>query len=120
DYRLPAKMKRLALRDTLIALIGDDGLVCVDISEGIKTPKTKVFLDFLKKTGLKKMKVLVIVDGKSAYKEEFIRCIRNLENVSYCYAEQLNPYLILTHDRVVAQTGALPLIKKISSGVVNV
>ncbi|MCM8822168.1 MAG: 50S ribosomal protein L4 [Candidatus Omnitrophica bacterium] len=122
DYtcHLPDKMKRIALRDTLNALIGDDGLVGIDVSDGIKTPKTKVFSIFLKKIGLDKAKVLVVLDRNSAHKDEFLMCIRNIENLSYCYAEQINPYLIMTHERIIAQTGILPLLKKISSGEVNV
>ncbi|MCM8763846.1 MAG: 50S ribosomal protein L4 [Candidatus Omnitrophica bacterium] len=123
DYNchLPDKMKRIALRDALTALIGDDGLVGIDISDGIKNPKTKIFSGFLKKIGLDKMKVLVVIDRNSAYKDHLIRCIRNIENLSYCYAEQINPYLILTHERIIAQKEILSLLKKrLSSGEENV
>jgi len=116
SYHLPEKMKRLALRDTLRALIADDGLILIEVKDGIVNSRTKLFSDFLKKTGLEKNKLLVVLDKNFNDREKFIRCIRNIKNLSYCYAEQMNPYLILTHDKIVAQMETLPLLKKFSSG----
>ncbi|MGB9642211.1 MAG: 50S ribosomal protein L4 [Candidatus Ratteibacteria bacterium] len=122
DYsqRLPEKMKKLALRDTLQTVVVDDGLVLLDINETINNPKTKIFSEFLKKVGLHLVKVLVVLDSGYEKKDTIVRCIRNIENVSYCYAEQINPYLILTHDKIVAQMNVLPFLKKLCVGEENV
>ncbi|HOK80986.1 MAG TPA: 50S ribosomal protein L4 [bacterium] len=117
---LPEKMKKLALRDTLRTTMIDDGLILIDVKEGINNPKTKIFSEFLKKAGLSQVKVLVVVDNKFEQKDAVIRCIRNIENVSYCYAEQINPYLILTHDKIVAQRAVFPLLRKFCAGEENV
>ncbi|MCX7706352.1 MAG: 50S ribosomal protein L4 [bacterium] len=117
DYRkdIPEKMKDIALRDTLRTLISNDGLVLVDIADGIKNVKTRVFANFLEKAGLSESKVLVLIDKNFADREKLIRCIRNIENISYCYAEQINPYLLLTHDKLVAQKNVFQFLKNISS-----
>lgn len=122
DYsqKLPEKMKKMALRDTLKETILNDGLMLIDLSDGIKNPKTKIFSEFMEKTGLSETKILVVLDRNFEQRDLFIRCIRNIETISYCYAEQINPYLILTHDRIVAQKEVFPVLKRLSSGENNV
>lgn len=122
DYRqdLPEKMKDIALRDTIRTFIKEDGLILIDVSDGIKNPKTRIFSNFLKEIGFSGAKILVVIDRNFADRQLFIRCIRNIENLSYCYAEQINPYLLLTHDRVIAQKDIFPFLKKISAGEGNV
>ncbi len=118
DYnqRLPEKMKKLALRDSLFSAIEGDGFVILEIPDNIEKPKTKIFANFIGKAGLADKKVLFILNRNFAERDKVIRSIRNIENVSYCYAEQINPYLILTHDRIVAQKEIFPYLKDISSG----
>ncbi|HXK45771.1 MAG TPA: 50S ribosomal protein L4 [bacterium] len=122
DYsqHLPEKMKKLALRDTLRTVMVEDGLILIDVNGKIDNPKTRIFSEFLKKIGLSQTKVLVVLDNKFEKRDTMVRCIRNIENISYCYAEQINPYLILTHDKVVAQKNVFSLLKKLCAGEENV
>lgn len=122
DYRkdIPGKMKDIALRDTIRTLINEDGFVLIDISNGIKSPKTKIFYSFLQKAGLSESKILLVIDRNFADRQQLIRCIRNIGNLSYCFAEQVNPYLLITHDKIIVQKDAFQFFKEISAGEGNV
>lgn len=122
NYRvdIPENMKTIALRDTVRTLINEDGFILIDISDGIKNPKTKTFANFLQKAGMSNFKILFVIDKNYVDREILIRCIRNIDNLSYCYAEQLNPYLLLTHDKVIAQKDIFTFFKEIAAGEGNV
>ncbi len=123
DYHqsLPEKMKNAALKDSLKTRIVEDRLILVNISDDeIKQPKTKIFSSFLKKIGLSENKILVVLNKNFQSRNELVKCIRNIENVSYCYAERINPYIVLTHDCIIAQSEVFPFLTNICCGERNV
>src|SRR3712207_3989800 len=83
--RLPAKMRRLALRGALTAKLGDEAIRVID-SFGLDAPKTKAFvgvLDALEARG----RVLIVAPGV----DETLRLsTRNLEHVGVILADSLN------------------------------
>ncbi|MCM8805905.1 MAG: 50S ribosomal protein L4 [Candidatus Omnitrophica bacterium] len=122
DYRqnIPEKMKKIALRDSLMTRINEDALSLIKLLDEVKSPKTKMFADFLKKIGCSETKVLFILNRDFDKRNELVMSIRNIENVSYCYVEQINPYLILLNDRIIAQSDVFSVLKTIVAGDENV
>lgn len=121
SQRLPKKMKQIALKDALKTRILEDKLILINISsDEIKQPKTKIFFGFLKKIGLSRNQVLIVLDKNFQSRNQVIRCIRNIENVSYCYVDQINGYVILTHDCIIAQSEVFHLLTNICFGERNV
>ncbi len=101
-------------------LVSEDGLILIDIAGGIKNPKTRTFANFLQKAGVSELKNLFVIDRNFANRQQLIRCIRNIANISYCYAEQINPYLLITHDKIIAQKDIFPFFEEIFAGEGNV
>ena len=123
DYtqRLPRKMKNIAIRDVLKTRILEDKLILVNIpTQDISQPKTKIFSSFFKKLGLLDNQVLIVLDKKFQNRNEVVKSIRNLKNVSYCYVDQINPYIVLTHDCIVAQSDVFSFLTNICGGERNV
>jgi len=121
DYRqdIPAKMKKKALGDALKARIAEAKIALIDLSGIAPQPKTKPLVLFLKNTGLIDTKILFVLDKNDARRQVIIKSLRNIKNVEYCYADQMNPYGILKNDMLIAQREAFPLLKQ-SLGVLNV
>ncbi|HON04878.1 MAG TPA: 50S ribosomal protein L4 [bacterium] len=123
DYsqRLPEKMKNIALKDVLKTRILEDKLILINVStDDIKQPKTKIFYNFLHKTGFLGNKILVVLNKNFQDRISFIRCIRNIENLSYCYVDQINTYVLLNNDCIIAQSEVFSSLSDICSGERNV
>jgi large subunit ribosomal protein L4 len=102
EQRLPAKMKRLALRGALTAKLGDEAIKVVD-SFGLAEPRTKDFvgvLDALEARG----RVLVVAP---AVDQQLRLSARNLPNVGVILADSLNVVDILNADVVLIEQPAL-------------
>jgi large subunit ribosomal protein L4 len=102
EQRLPAKMKRLALRGALTAKLGDEAIKVVD-SFGLAAPRTKDFvgvLDALEARG----RVLVVAP---AVDQQLRLSARNLPNVGVILADSLNVVDILNADVVLIEQPAL-------------
>jgi large subunit ribosomal protein L4 len=102
EQRLPAKMKRLALRGALTAKLGDEAIRVVD-SFGLDAPKTKDFvgvLDALEARG----RVLVVAP---AVDTSLRLSARNLPNVGVILADSLNVVDILNADVLLIEQPAL-------------
>jgi large subunit ribosomal protein L4 len=102
EQRLPAKMKRLALRGALTAKLGDEAIKVVD-SFGLAAPRTKDFvgvLDALEARG----RVLVVAP---AVDQQLRLSARNQPNVGVILADSLNVVDILNADVVLIEQPAL-------------
>ncbi|MDD3725999.1 MAG: 50S ribosomal protein L4 [Candidatus Ratteibacteria bacterium] len=113
DYRqsIPKKVKRMALKEALKYKIQADSF-CLFIPENIKTPKTKIFSDFLKSTGYKGQKILFILDNDKANNTAVVKSLRNIDSVAYDFSNRLNAYSILNSDRIIADKNIFNVIKR--------
>jgi len=94
-YKLPKKVRRLALKMALSSKCQDDTLKVVDNFD-IGQAKTKKFVKIMDAFGMKK--VLVVVEGEN---ENLELSARNIPNTKVIKVEGLNVYDILKFDNLL-------------------
>ncbi|GAB3067425.1 50S ribosomal protein L4 [Salinicoccus sesuvii] len=102
SYKMPRKMRRLALRSALSAKVNEEALTVVD-SLSLDAPKTKDFLAILENLDASK-KVLLVLENEDVNVE---LSSRNLQGVTVLTPEQLNVLDILSANRVIFTEGAI-------------
>ncbi|MCP4109181.1 MAG: 50S ribosomal protein L4 [Desulfobacteraceae bacterium] len=105
-YKVPKKVRRLALRMALSSKLQKDNLVVLDNFE-IDQIKTKEFLKVLNALD-KKDNVLIVTEGKN---EKLELSSRNLPGVKVLRTEGLNVYDILKYEDIVLLEPAVRLIE---------
>lgn len=109
DYSLslPAKMKKLAVVGSFAAK-AKEGKVLVVSGLAEVSGKTKEIVEFIKESGLKTEKILLVTDG---YNEKVYQAARNIDKVTILPVEQLNAYETLKADVLVIDEKAIGKIK---------
>ena len=83
----------------------DDGFLTIE-------PKTKKFIDFLKKTNLEKEKKLIIIPKEGA--KNLILAARNIPQLVLASSQSINSYLILNCQKILIVDKAVEEIKNIN------
>jgi large subunit ribosomal protein L4 len=108
DIKMNRKERRLALRTALQSRT-DDLVVVEEFESNLTTPKTKEFVQALKRWGVDaEQKILLILDQKQ---ENTYRSARNVARVRVITANNLNVFDLLHADRIVMTTTALDVVK---------
>jgi len=94
-YKVPKKVRKLALRMALSAKLKDEALMVVDALD-MEFPKTKAFVDILK--ALKVENALVVTDRKL---ENVELSSRNIPKVKVIRSEGLNVYDVLKYEQLI-------------------
>jgi large subunit ribosomal protein L4 len=99
DYRqeMPKKMRRQALHACLADKAQDAKVLILESGE-FEAPKTKTMVKFLKGVGLDSARTLILSEGREL---NFALSCRNLQNVDYKRAVNVNPYDLTLCDTVV-------------------
>jgi large subunit ribosomal protein L4 len=114
-YRLPRKMRSLAMR-TVMSDRARDGKVLILDDFLLETPKTKTMSDLLKTLNLTGNKVLFICSqtgGEGGTKSDgrsdtnLYRSVRNLARAECTTVEQLNVYQLLEAEVIIVTTSGL-------------
>lgn len=105
DFKIPKKVRKLALKMALSSRLQDESLTVLDKLE-FERIKTRDFVDFLK--GINKENALIITDKKDNNLE---LSSRNVENVKVLRTEGLNVYDILKYNDVILLEDALASIE---------
>lgn len=92
---MPKKERRAALFSSLSAKADEKSIFALK-EFGIKTPKTKDFIELLGKLPEAK-KYLFVLSGKDEVAE---KSMKNVPNVTYIKAQYLNPYDVLNADKL--------------------
>lgn len=110
NLSMPQKMRRAALSSALTAKFNDGQVKVVDGLEKIE-PKTKNFVDALRKLSLdeKKKKVLLVLPAKT---EALQKAARNVEGVNFIMANQLNTYDVLNNKTILLLKPAIETLNK--------
>ncbi|MCT1904933.1 50S ribosomal protein L4 [Oceanobacillus sojae] len=96
SYKLPKKVRRLALKSALSSKVKEEGLFVLEAIT-IDAPKTKEVINIL--NGLKvEEKALIVLSEKD---ETVARSANNLQNVKVLTVEELNVLDLLTHDKLI-------------------
>jgi len=105
DYalKLPKGVKKRALAEALSSKLSGGELMVVE-SIAVPEAKTKAMVAVLRNLGLKGKSVLVVIPGKD---ENILFASRNIPRVNVARVADLNPYQILTHDRILMTKDAV-------------
>ncbi|RKD25439.1 LSU ribosomal protein L4P [Caminicella sporogenes DSM 14501] len=108
SYKLPKKVKRLAMKSALSSKVKNNEIIVLD-ELTMNVPKTKDMVNILKNINASK-KVLVVLAAKD---ENVIKSARNIKGVKTTLVNTLNVYDILNHDTFVVTKEAVQKIEEV-------
>jgi large subunit ribosomal protein L4 len=108
-YRLPKKVRRLALRSALSDRAAADRIAVIDSLE-ISEVKTKPVQALLDRMELGEEKVLILVRDLT---DEIALSTRNIPNVVAMPAREVNTYTVVAADRVIITRDALAALQEV-------
>ncbi|EPC5087940.1 50S ribosomal protein L4 [Listeria monocytogenes] len=107
-YKLPKKVRRLAIKSILSSKVNEEKLV---VLEGLTfdAPKTKEFADFLKNISVD-TKALIVVAGES---ENVELSARNLQGITVIPAESISVLEVAKHDKLIITKAAVEKVEEV-------
>lgn len=108
SYKLPRKVRRLAIKSVLSQKVLDEGLVVVNELK-FEQPRTKAFAEVLSNLDVNS-KVLVVLEDDNA---NAALAARNLKNVTVIPAKGLNVLDVINNDKMVITKGALSQVEEV-------
>jgi len=96
SYKLPRKVRRLALKSALSSKVKEDSLVVLE-EIAIDAPKTKEVISMLSSLNVD-AKALIVTADKN---EVLAKSANNLQNVKVITVSEVNVLDLLTHDKLV-------------------
>lgn len=107
-YKLPKKVRRLAIKSALSSKVEDQDVVVLDALK-LSAPKTKEMVQVLKNLGADK-KALVVTN---ALEDSAVRAVRNIPGVKLIAAEGVNVLDVLAHDKLIITTDAVSRVEEV-------
>lgn len=108
SYKLPKKVRRLALKSALSAKVGEQNLVVLDALT-LAAPKTKEFKAILGNLNIDKKALFVTAD----LDENVALSARNIPGVTVLTATGINVLDLLGHDKVVFTKAAVEKVEEV-------
>ncbi|MBK3914972.1 50S ribosomal protein L4 [Listeria ivanovii] len=107
-YKLPKKVRRLAIKSILSSKVNEEKLV---VLEGLTfdAPKTKEFAAFLKNISVD-TKALIVVAGES---ENVELSARNLQGITVIPAESISVLEVAKHDKLIITKAAVEKVEEV-------
>jgi large subunit ribosomal protein L4 len=105
---MPRNIKRRALGEALSAKLSGGEVTLVE-SIAVEKPRTKEMVQILKNLNLEGKRVLIVLPEKE---EAVILSSRNIPGVKVTRAMDLNPYEILTHEKILMTKKALEALSE--------
>lgn len=107
-YKLPKKVRRLAIKSVLSQKVLDGDLVVVD-GLSFDAPKTKAFLNVLDGLKVNDKALVVLEDGNDVA----AKAARNLPNVKVVPAEGINVLDVVDYKKLILTQSALQKIEEV-------
>ncbi|GAJ27218.1 LSU ribosomal protein L4p [Liquorilactobacillus sucicola DSM 21376 = JCM 15457] len=108
SYKLPKKVRRLAIKSVLSQKVLDEGLLVVD-KLSFEQPKTKAFAEVLDNLNVN-TKVLVVLENGN---DLAALSARNLKNVTVVDAKGVNVLNVINNDKLVMTQEALSQVEEV-------
>ncbi|NLJ58781.1 MAG: 50S ribosomal protein L4 [Tissierellia bacterium] len=108
SYKLPKKIKRLALKSALSSKVADQEIIVVDKLE-LEQPKTKEMIKVLSNLKAGK-KTLIVIPERD---ENVILAARNIPGVKTTYVNTINVYDILNCDSFLITKDAVNKVEEV-------
>lgn len=108
SYRLPKKIRKLAMKSALTSKVNNDEIVVLD-GLNISAPKTKEMINILSNLNADK-KALIVMDGRD---DTVIKSARNIPGVKTTSVNTLNVYDILKYDKFIITKDAVQKVEEV-------
>ncbi|SDC49213.1 50S ribosomal protein L4 [Shouchella lonarensis] len=108
SFKLPKKVRRLALKSALSAKVGANEMIVLDQLQ-FETIKTKAMKDVLANLSVDKKALVVTAD----FNETVAMSARNLPNVTFVTAAGVNVLDLLKHDKVIITKDAVEKVEEV-------
>jgi large subunit ribosomal protein L4 len=109
SFKLPRSLKKRALAEALSMKLSEGEVTIVD-TIALDKPKTKEMIGVLKNLGLEGKTVLLVLPRRD---EKVLLSSRNIPGVEVANVSDLNPYQVLTHERVLFTTDAVHAMEEV-------
>jgi large subunit ribosomal protein L4 len=107
EYKVPRKVRRLALRSALSAKLSEGGLFVLD-SLNFDEPKTKRMLQILAKLGADRPLLVLEAENENA-----VKSIRNIPGALALTSGKINVYDLLNHSQLVLTRQAVANLEEV-------
>lgn len=107
-YKLPKKVRRLAIKSALSAKVLDNNVIVLD-QLSLAQPKTKEFAAILKNLNVDR-KALVVT---SAFDDNVALSSRNIPGVKFLTAEGLNVLDVIVYDKLIITKDAVSKVEEV-------
>lgn len=108
SYRLPRKVRRLALKSALSSKFKNDSIIVVDALT-FEAPKTKLMVETLQKLNVGKKALVVTADGD----QNVVKSARNIPGVKPLRADFVNVYDLLHYDTLLITKDAVARLEEV-------
>ncbi|GFN36930.1 50S ribosomal protein L4 [Tepidimicrobium xylanilyticum] len=108
SYKVPKKVKRLAMKSALSSKVLNDEIIVLD-ELNLSEPKTKEMVKILENIKANK-KALIVMDEKNL---NVIKSARNIPNVETALVNTLNVYDILNYDSFIITKDAVRKVEEV-------
>ncbi len=108
SYRLPRKVRRLAIKSALSSKVLEDNIIVVD-ELNFDEPKTKQMVATLQALNSDKKTLIVTADGNS----NVIKSARNIPGVKPLRVDLINVYDLLNHDTLLITRDAVNRVEEV-------
>jgi large subunit ribosomal protein L4 len=108
SYKLPRKVRRLALRSALSAKVREESLVVLDALT-FDAPKTKAFIQVLKDLSVDKKALFVTAE----LDENVALSARNIPGITVVSANGINVLDLVGHDKLVMTKSAVEKVQEV-------
>ncbi|WP_442602727.1 50S ribosomal protein L4 [Paenibacillus sp. KN14-4R] len=107
-YKLPKKVRRLAIRSALSSKVIDNELIVLD-SLQLNAPKTKEFAAILNNLKVER-KALVVA---ASFDENVALSTRNIPGVKFVVADGINVLDVMTYDKLIITKDAVQKVEEV-------
>ncbi|WP_207368872.1 50S ribosomal protein L4 [Heyndrickxia coagulans] len=108
SYKLPKKVRRLAIKSALSSKVKENNILVLD-ALSFDAPKTKDFIAVLKNLSVDK-KALVVTDGLN---ENVVLSARNIPGVTVVEATGVNVLAVVNHDQLIMTKSAVEKVEEV-------
>lgn len=108
SYKVPKKVRRLALKSVLTSKVVENEIIVID-EINFDAPKTKDMVNFLAKINANK-KALIVMDEKNI---NVIKSAKNIPNIQTALVNTINVYDILKYDSFIITKEAVRKVEEV-------
>lgn len=107
-YKLPKKVRRLAIKSALSSKVKDNEIIVLD-QLMMNQPKTKEFVNMLKNLKIDR-KALVV---SANYDDNLALSARNIPGIKFVTAEGINVLDVMVHDKLIITKDAVEKVEEV-------